>query len=226
MSKRKSKVPYEDSHKFIEGVEHKLCSICTEWLPMNPEYYYKNKSSAIDGFNTYCKQCTKEKSESWRKNPNNRKAFLNNKRKRNQHPDHKKELQNAYEKRKESGYFRVYYSENREKFTQYRLNHMHKSHEISKHEWLECKKYFNNSCAYCGIKEEIAKLKQGQYLHREHAINNGANDITNCVPACKSCNSSKWENDYNVWYTSDNPVYDANRDKKITEWINEDCYNF
>jgi len=27
----------------------------------------------------------------------------------------------------------------------------HKKHKISNKEWLDCKKYFNYQCAYCGI---------------------------------------------------------------------------
>jgi len=28
-------------------------------------------------------------------------------------------------------------------------------------------------------------------LHKEHVDDNGANDLSNCVPSCQSCNSTK-----------------------------------
>jgi hypothetical protein len=43
---------YEENHKIIEGIEHKKCSVCDEWFPMTNEYFYKNKSSKVDGFHT------------------------------------------------------------------------------------------------------------------------------------------------------------------------------
>ena len=59
-------------------------------------------------------------------------------------------------------------------------------------------------------------------LHKEHVDHNGANDLSNCVPACQSCNSSKWEFDFNDWYCPNNPVFTQERYEKIVKWLEED----
>lgn len=77
---------------------------------------------------------------------------------------------------------------------------MNKKHVISESECLSCKEYFNFKCAYCGIsEEEVIKLYSNQ-LHKDYADHEGANDLSNCIPACKSCNSSKHDSELNKWY--------------------------
>ena len=52
-------------------------------------------------------------------------------------------------------------------------------------EWLELKRRYGFGCAYCGSKTQLTK---------DHVIpvsRGGTDDITNIVPACRSCNSSK-----------------------------------
>lgn len=52
-------------------------------------------------------------------------------------------------------------------------------------EWLEKCAMFANLCAYCG---------EAKLLTRDHKVplsRGGTDDITNIVPACKSCNSKK-----------------------------------
>lgn len=61
-------------------------------------------------------------------------------------------------------------------------------------EWEECLKYFDYSCAYCGMKNEDHIEKYGHRLHQDHIIplsKDGAYSKFNIVPACLSCNSSK-----------------------------------
>lgn len=97
-----------------------------------------------------------------------------------------------------------------------------KKHYVSEDEWESCKKYFDYKCAYCGIDESKAKTLQGQYFHKEHVDHNGANDLSNCVPACRSCNSKKWEFSFEYWYDSTNAVFDEARYNKILDWLNRD----
>jgi len=56
----------------------------------------------------------------------------------------------------------------------------------------------------------------------EHAINDGLNDLSNCVPSCRYCNSKKWAYDYTDWYTKELNFYSADRLNKIDRWLNED----
>lgn len=102
---------------------------------------------------------------------------------------------------------------------------MNKNHDITKKEWESCLKYFNHSCAYCGILNNEAKKKYNNYLHKEHVDHNGSNKIDNCVPACKSCNSKKWEFTLEEWYSEDNENFTYERLDKIKKWINEDYKN-
>lgn len=125
---------------------------------------------------------------------------------------------------KEQGYYKEYYHNNKEKFAQYREERKERNHIISPEEWEICKKYFENQCAYCGNTEEQSLLEYNESLHREHAINDGADDITNCIPSCKGCNSKKWTWDLNEWYTEDNPIFSFDRLKKIMQWMNVDSF--
>lgn len=101
---------------------------------------------------------------------------------------------------------------------------MAKNHEISAEEWGICKQYFSNSCAYCGLTEENCLDKYNQVLHKEHVDCNGLNDITNCVPSCKSCNSQKWILSLEEWYNEDNPAFDEERLNRIHKWLSEDVF--
>ncbi len=108
---------------------------------------------------------------------------------------------------------------------------MNRTHSISNEEWEDCKKYFNYECAYCGlsVKDHYITFNEEERLgdfHKEHVDHEGENDLSNCVPSCKSCNSRKWEHDFNEWYTENNEVYSIERLSKIIKWLEEDCFKF
>lgn len=70
-------------------------------------------------------------------------------------------------------------------FDYHKRRHDIKVNTYSRQEWLYCKEYFDNSCAYCGKKTK---------LHQDHFIPlalGGKYIATNIVPACPSCNFSK-----------------------------------
>ncbi|RKJ44582.1 HNH endonuclease, partial [Butyricicoccus sp. 1XD8-22] len=104
---------------------------------------------------------------------------------------------------------------------------MNKKHEISNEEWENCKNYFNYRCAYCGLPVEehyrmwYGKMRQFD-LHREHVDHEGLNDLSNCVPACTSCNSSKWKHNLGDWYNDDNENFSQERLYRIYKWLNQD----
>ena len=63
---------------------------------------------------------------------------------------------------------------------------------VSVTRWEEILSKYNHRCAYCGITAEGTKQK---YLTQEHIIpisKKGEHSPYNVVPACVSCNSSKW----------------------------------
>lgn len=65
---------------------------------------------------------------------------------------------------------------------------------LSIEQWFYILKLFNNECAYCGSKDSI---------EQEHIISvnkSGKTSLGNIVPACRSCNASKKDNDLFDWY--------------------------
>lgn len=129
-------------------------------------------------------------------------------------------------------YYRKYYQENKEKIIEYDRNYRLENPEVSRmieqrrrarmaelphtltvEEWEEALEYFDYSCAYCGVSEEI--------LHQEHVIpvvKGGGYTADNIIPACKSCNSSKHARDMEEWY-SEQEFFNIERLLLLNEWI-------
>lgn len=221
--KRKPRVPYGDSHKIIDNIEYKRCGgDCKDWYPMNDEYFYKNKSNKIDGYHTWCKNCSIEKSRNRQlENHDDYKEYLKQWVIENKilHKEMKKDWSKRNkENLKES--LRQWQINNPDKVAINNLKRRsHKEHYITDQEWFECLDFFDKSCAYCGISEIDNLIRDGQQLHKEHVDHEGANDITNCVPACRSCNSSKHTSLLNDWYNENNPIFSKRRYNKIIKWL-------
>jgi 5-methylcytosine-specific restriction endonuclease McrA len=120
---------------------------------------------------------------------------------------------------------------NPEKLMEYREKRKHKIHNITEEEWENCKKYFDYTCAYCGLPlSEHYKIYKEKLKHydfsKDHAIDRGANDLSNCVPSCSSCNSSKHTLNLDEWYDENNPVYISDRHDKIIKWLQADYSKF
>jgi len=93
----------------------------------------------------------------------------------------------------------------------------HRNHDITIKEWQSCLKYFNYQCAYCGMTLNEHKTKYKEQLHKEHVDDNGYNDIRNCVPGCKTCNSRKHESNLEEWYLKQK-FFSEERLQKIILW--------
>lgn len=136
----------------------------------------------------------------------------------------RKESKKAVEK----GKAREWQRNNKDKVREYNRNReQNKKHTIDKNEWAACKNYFNDCCAYCELpQKEHFKYWKGEYknidLHREHVIHDGSNDLSNCVPACQSCNSSKSTYRLEEWYCEGNESFEQERLDKINKWLSED----
>jgi hypothetical protein len=211
--------------------ETKVCKTCEVTKPMT-EFYRQDKMKN-DGnlwvyYNPQCKECVKLKSLK-------------------RHHDHKEEYNNRskqwYAKNKEQvlAEKKIYildkkdqYSDvqkewrlnNKDKTKEYNEKYKRKQFKLKTKEWKACKEYFNYCCAYCGIRETEAKKIQGKNLNKEHAYNEGNNDLSNCLPSCTRCNSSKHKNDFMDWYTPENSVYSEDRLKLIERWLEEDYKKF
>jgi len=181
----------------IDGVKEKRCTQCQEWFPETTEYFYmRNKKKPERGFNSECKKCTTQNTKNYfMKNKEieleKRKKWKEENKNKNLSYMHKSYQRNKDFRRE---YLKEWHNKNPEKQKEY-LNR-HRKHDITITEWLACKKYFNNQCAYCGlpIEKHFAERNNNVFnmdLHKEHVDDNGANDLSNCVPSCQSCNSTK-----------------------------------
>jgi hypothetical protein len=220
------KFPYESNHKYIDKIEHKLCSDCDEWHPMTVEYFYKNKSSP-DGFNPYCKQSTVRRTlEHRNKNREENLAKMREYgREYMRRPDRKLPQRENGRKMRAKGKYKEWQINNPDKIKEYNLKRsMHKKHEISDEEWFACLDYFNNSCAYCGLTEYEQYKLYSKQLHKEHVYHDGNNYIDNCVPACNLCNGSKHNFEFNDWYNEENEVFSKRRFNKIINWMTKECF--
>lgn len=215
---------FMETHKEMDGIDHKLCNKCNEYSPANSTYYYLNEKNAIDGLYPYCKICAIKAATIW-ENENIEKKRASQ-RKSNKRPkaihDQKINSKNQLNK----GYLKNYYLKYPEKQKIYRVNHYSKKHDICLAEWESCLSYFENACAYCGLKNEnhfknykgVPKLFD---LHKEHADPEGANDLSNCVPSCHSCNSQKRNRNFIKWFCGVD-FYSYRRLEKIINWLERD----
>ena len=80
-------------------------------------------------------------------------------------------------------------------------------------QWEEIKSHFGNRCCYCGEEKQ---------LEQEHFIpvtSSGFYDINNIIPACRSCNASKSDNPFELWYPR-YKHYSKKREKIILDFLN------
>jgi hypothetical protein len=149
-------MPYNETHKIINEILYKLCSDCGKWLPLNEDYFYKNKTS-LDGFNPYCKNDAKKRSAKWEKeNPEQRKEL---KKKYDSKPERRLNRKEVSRIRRENGKLLEWQHNNPDKVKLY--NELHRNHSITNNEWEACKSYFNFRCAYCELplEEHFIKFK-------------------------------------------------------------------
>lgn len=200
-------------------MEYKKCSECHKNKNLNEFYSRKSKSKKKGEYIYYhpeCKTCTKKRSYEWYSdNKEHYEAVI---RKKYNQTDKFKKAEAASAIR-HKGYRRKYRQINKSKMVAYRMNREHKKHDITEAEWLACKEYFNYCCAYCAMTEECSLIENKQQLHKDHAINEGENDISNCLPSCRSCNSSKKQNDWDNWFNEENKRFSIERYLRISHWL-------
>lgn len=175
---------------------NKTCKICNINKPSDE--FYKNKANK-DGLHSYCKKCLSKKSYKYNKeNPEKHREG----RRKAENTEHGKSVKrNMNKKIREEGKYRKWQEENRDKIKEYnKKRRLNKSHTISEEELNMIYEYADNSCMYCGMTEEDSIQKFNQKLHKDHAYNDGSDSIDNCVLACKSCNSSKHDKNWDEWY--------------------------
>lgn len=225
---------YEDCHRITEeGELQKKCSVHgiyspdeDPWFSCTLEYYYKTKNKT-DQLGTWCKQCSIKKAEIWALEHPERTKVLNLRKKLN--PKKPANDRRSNVKKRAAGYFAEYIQRPEVKARKYGSRHRH--HEITDKEWISCKDYFKDKdgdwcCAYCNLKIQNhwvtfkGKLINSD-LHKEHRDDKGANDIRNCIPSCRDCNSNKWSWEFEKWYRKQE-FFTEERYNKIIKWCTED----
>lgn len=207
------------------GILEKQCSKCNQWYPETNEYFYMvNKSKPELGFVAQCIYCCRNYAQKWYTNlPQERKDKYNNEWNAT-HKIYKREhwlqwVEDHKERRQK--YLKEYDQAHPDKIREYNFKRSQKQHKISKKEWNDCKEYFDFECAYCGMSESEHKNLYNEQLHKEHVKYDGENDLSNCVPSCKSCNCQKWIYSVDEWYPKQT-FYSKERLSKINRWLNTD----
>jgi hypothetical protein len=192
------------------------CGIDKELIKFYSQKKYSKKRGDWIYYHPECKECTKEKFGIWRKeNPEKRQA-----------QQHKYDIKPATRKLRakndvvyrKQGKRKAWWRNNPEKLRGYRESRHYKKHDVSNAEWTECKTFFNFRCAYCGTTLEKHKKQFNQDFHKEHINHDGDNDLSNCVPSCKICNSEKGTFTLEEWYNKNNPKFRSERLDLINFW--------
>lgn len=208
-------------------MENKVCKWCGKEKDLAEFYSQKKKRSDGTEYIYYrpdCKECTKKNAVKWRyENPE---VYERSQMKWLQSKKGIESNKKRQRRRRESGKYREWQKKNKEKLRQYASQRQHKAHAITEQEWIDCKDYFENQCAYCGLTHKEHLDVYGQDLHKEHVDHNGSNSLSNCVPSCKPCNGSKHTFDFEYWYKERSGHYSEERFQKIAQWLNNDYKKF
>lgn len=224
---------YKLNHRVNEkGILERRCTSCQEWKEENYDnFYYVNKKASKLRFTPECRECAKERSKkNGNDNKERRSAYFKEWHQKNKermnakcrqwmidNREYAKNYIEAWRRSEEGKAWCNSYSNDRR---------VHKEHDITKKEWESCKIYFDEECAYCGMPLKIHKKIVKQDLHKEHVDHNGLNDLSNCVPACRLCNSTKHDKGFDEWYNELNPNYTQVRYDKIIKWRKEDYIKY
>ena len=211
----------------------RICSKCSQEKPLTIEYFQKSSRNKF-GFLCVCKDCSKkrdneyydknkikaleykkqwhidnkskvdESKRKWREN-NKEKSLAIHKKYRETHKEENKIVHNKY---KET--HKEVYNINEQK-RRAKRNLLECS--LTKEQWENTKKQFDNKCCYCGKKSPLAM---------EHFValsKGGEYTSNNIIPCCKSCNSSKSNKDFFEWYPK-HESYSKSREIKILKYLN------
>ncbi|WP_053434793.1 HNH endonuclease [Sporosarcina globispora] len=201
----------------------KLCSDCKLEKSVD-DFYSQEKYSKRKGkyiyYQPYCKNCATLRVLKWE--DNNRERKNARMKKWSSKPENIPTLRRNQKNYRMRGKQLEWQRNNKDKLREYNKKREEKIHKITDQEWNACKNYFNNECAYCGMTYTEHKNQHNQDLHREHVEPEGKDDLSNCIPSCKNCNSSKGTKLINEWYNISNKKFSVERLTAINKWLNED----
>lgn len=202
-----------------------FCNKCGKELPHTDEYFKRDKK-CHDGLTGTCRVCIAEQRKQYYAENSD---WIYEKQKqykqihkeeyrvyyckyRKNHPNILSEQQIANKRLSD----KKYYQTHKEVYLFY--SHKYKARKrqlpntLTESQWLNIKSYFHNKCAYCGkeipLTQEhfIPVSKGGEYTHN------------NILPACQSCNSSKGNRNFFIWYPK-YKFYSKKREKQILTFL-------
>lgn len=177
------------------------------------EYYLKNKDAKIEYRREYYqknKDRVREKNKEWAtNNPDKMNMYKKEWKRRNPNVDSEYYAENKERLLERNKTYRLNNSDmmktykrkwkvkNREKVYEGRKFRDQSNSEgnFTLEEWSEAKNHFNNQCAYCN--GENVKLTQDHFIPLSKG---GSYTKDNMIPACRKCNSSKFNHDFMTWY--------------------------
>jgi len=215
-------------------MEIRVCNNCKKELTL--DNFHKDKRGN-KGLKSVCKECRKKYDKQYAES-NLEKTRERHKRyydenleviKEKAHIANQKYYEENSEKMKEYGkkyykenkvarnkYNNEYARENKELFRlkgqRYNTRKLSLPHTLTNEQWINIKNHFNNTCAYCGKEKPLAM---------EHFIplsKMGELTVNNVIPSCKSCNSSKGVNDFDIWYPK-YKYYSRKRELEILKFL-------
>lgn len=179
-----------------------------ERLKYIKEYYHKNKEKELKRAAKWAKENPEKVKEKY-----NRYVSKNH--------THLLALKKGYRLRPETKVkIRLYKQSEQGRQANKRSKHKRRSLErealatLTLNQWIECCNHFNNKCAYCGKSDKNGLTQE----HFVPVMKGGEYTVTNIIPSCGSCNSSKSDRDFFEWYPQ-NKSYSAAREKKILKYL-------
>jgi hypothetical protein len=176
-----------------------ICTECKQEFPATSEYFDK-KNEGRYGLSTICKKC---RSKIYYENCNQINQRLKDFRKNN--PE--------IVRQKEKNYRKLHIEEKQLKDHRREAKIKNLEFSFTADEWKYCKKYFEYRCAYCNKKD--LNLTQDHFIP---VSENGSYTKLNILPVCKSCNSSKSNNDFEEWYHRQ-LFYSLESEEKINKYF-------
>ena len=198
---------YETRKKYRENNREKVAAYQKEYeKTYRPKYYEKNKELLLEKQRQYRKDneamVKKKQREYYQKN----KEWIK-KRNQNWRNENKEKMAETIKK---------WWKDNKPKRREYNQTRRAKVRELvadlTVEQWEFIQGYFDQCCAYCG---EQADLCQDHFV----PVNSGGGyTISNIIPACQFCNSSKHDKDFFEWYPT-YKHYDEERVEKLYKYF-------
>lgn len=200
--------------KIIDGIEYRFCKKCNEYKLLETEFYKSNKKT---GVSYSCKKCTKEKIYAWRKE-NIERQRANQRRSAAKYRENNREKVNEWlkEYRKTEKYKEYSRRTCKIKSSLRRKRIKFYKNDLTIEQWEQCLEYFDNKCCYCGTENNGTLCKD----HFNPISKGGGITVGNIVPACKSCNGSKSNINFFVWYPKYR-FYSRERKDKILRYLSK-----